>query len=182
MSTKIFPFRKYNPNKGKADVPDAPAHKPAMSEEDRIIMRELIKEAEEHALEERATKLRLREAKRSLSLVIPPPPIWFYTPEYAFAFKSLTRDTRKVLARKTEYKFMKEVIEWLEAFQKGAESYCAACGFDITAYEKDLVPYEIIVVERRPLIIEGLCGHCLPFSKKNKEAKIIINLNLNLEG
>lgn len=175
MSTKIFPFRRLNPNKGRVDIPNAPLRQQVMTEEDRAIMRGLMKEAEALALNRRMKAL----PPKSLSIVMPPP-IWFYTPEYITAFKSLAREARKILARKPEYKYMKEVIVWLDAYQIGTESYCASCGFEITAYEKDLVPYEIIVVDRQPILIEGLCGHCTQFPLENKTAKIIINLNLNL--
>jgi hypothetical protein len=174
---KIFPFRRYNPTKCKKDVPEAPIRQQTMTEEDRAIMRGLMKEAELLALDKRAEKL----PKPSLSIVPPTISIVHYKPEYIVAFQSLSRITKRVLLRKRDYKYMIEAIEWLEAFQRGAESYCAACGFDITAYEKDYVPYEIIIVERYPLIIEGLCKNCSDLHLGKKDFKIIVNLNLNLK-
>lgn len=176
MSTKIFPMRRYNPDKGRANVPELPPLH-ITPKEDLVIMRELMKEVAQLELEKRSKVLSSKPIHdKPLSMLA----MCFYKPEFVIAFMSLGRTARKALARKRKYKYMEDVNKWLDTFQMGAESFCAACGFEITAHEKDLVPYELIVIETHPLIIEGLCAHCKELSYEIKVGKIISTNNLNV--
>jgi hypothetical protein len=156
MTTKIFPFRRYNPDKGRAltGLPDQP---PSNSEEQRI-MRELLAEQTEQALAKRAAAL-----PPPLAKVTPVPvSVWGFEPEYVLAYESLPRRNKRA-GPLADRRAMNAASGFLRRFRTGEQFACTVCKTDITSADPgdDRVPYGVFVWEQQGEIhASGLCGLC----------------------
>jgi hypothetical protein len=156
MATKIFPFRRYNPDKGRAltGLPDQP-HSNA---EEQRIMRELLAEQTEQTLAKRAAALPPAPAK-----VAPIPVfVWGYEPEYVLAYESLPRRNKRA-GPLADRRAMEAASGFLRRFRKGEQFACTICKADITSADPggERVPYGVFVWEQRGNIhASGLCGLC----------------------
>jgi hypothetical protein len=155
MATKIFPFRRYNPDKGRAltGLPDQPHSDP----EEQRIMRELLAEQAEQALAKRAATLPPAPAK-----VAPiPVSVWGFEPEYVLAYESLPRRNKRA-GPPTDRRVMNAASGFLRRFRKGEQFFCAICKTEITATPgSDNVPYGVFVwTQREEIRASGLCALC----------------------
>jgi hypothetical protein len=155
MTTKIFPFRRYNPDKGRA-LTGLPNQPPSDPEEQRI-MRELLAEQTEQALAKRAAALPSTPAK-----VTPlPVSVWGFEPEYVLAYEALPRRNKRA-GPLAERRALIAASDFMRRFRKGEQFFCGICKTEITATPgTDNVPYGVFVWERQGKIhTSGLCGLC----------------------
>lgn len=166
VHAKIFPHRRLNPDKGRVAIPDAP--QPAYTPiEDRVVMRELIREEQAKQLARRAEMLTNQSNANRPTKSPPPFDVKFYfEPELVIVFTNLPLNTRKRASRvSAEVNIggaMGASVVWLKRFHKKEQFFCSECGFEITATEKGTVPYEIVATGPAcgPFMISGLCRNC----------------------
>jgi hypothetical protein len=159
MSTKIFPFRRYNPDKGRAatGLPDTP---PPSQEEQRI-MRQLLAEQAALALAKRAAALPSAPAKIEPQPV--PVSIWGFEPEYVIAYDELLNRTSKRSGPPAKRRALEVAADFLRRFRKGERSACEMCKFDLTSDDPEglLVPHGLFVWEQPGEIrASALCRDC----------------------
>jgi hypothetical protein len=155
MSTKIFPFRRYNPDKGRAltGLPNQPQPNP----EEQRIMRELLAEQTEQALAKRAATLPPTPTKVAPAPIL----VWGFEPEYVLAYESLPRRNKRA-GPLADRRAMNAASGFLRRFRKGEQFFCTICKTEITATPgSDNVPYGVFVwTQREEIHASGLCGLC----------------------
>jgi hypothetical protein len=159
MSTKIFPFRRYNPDKGRAAT-GLPEQPPPSQEEQRI-MRQLLAEQAALALAKRAAAMPSAPAKTE------PEPVrvsvWGFEPEYILAYDEMIPRRVKRTGPPAKRRALDAAVAFLRAFRHGEPSLCEICKFDITSTDPDgqSVPYGVFVCEQRGVVsASGLCRDC----------------------
>lgn len=192
---KIFPYRKLNPTKGRADIPDAPPI-PHTPKEDMAAWRELVKEEQAKLLARRAAAARNRERKANRPLQTHY--AFYFEPELAMAFKMARHATFEIDYRELDQRngpnpnrYLAAAYDWLKhVFMKQAPCTCAKCGIDITSKKRGRVPHEMLATGplNGPYKIQGICLDCIVVHESDdamvsyiKDSRIVCK-RINPEG
>lgn len=166
MSTKIFPFRRFNPTKGevKTGLPD----RPKGSGDDRRIMRQLIAEQTERMLAVRAAAM----PQAAPTAKPPQVSLWGFEPEYIMAFDTLARRYKRSAPR-DKRRALEAGADFLQRFRKGEKAACEFCEVDITTKdpEGNRVPHGVFVYAvDDQTTASGLCRRCAWLSNPSAAA------------